>query len=99
MKRLFVITSLAVSACAGTSVASVEVALTGAEHAATTYVTQPACPAGTSVATCSDPSLVAKIKAADNLAYTAVQGARAGTVSTADAMKAVNALSALVPTK
>jgi hypothetical protein len=77
-------------------VAQAENALTIAEQAATVYVRLPLCPqaAGT---LCSDATIAAKIKAADNVAYAAVKGAENGTVAPADAVAAVSALSALTP--
>jgi len=97
-RNLAIATVLTLGACAGTTgIAQVETALTAAEHAATVYVTQPACAPGARGVGCSDPTTVTKIKAADNVAYTAVVGARTGKVSTADAMAAVTALTALIP--
>ena len=86
---------LALAACAGTSgLAGTEVALTETERLALAYVTLPACPGA---ALCSDAAVVAKIKAADNIAYAAVMGAKAGKVLPADATAAVAALASLIP--
>jgi hypothetical protein len=83
------------SACANrTSVAMAQVALTAAEQAATAYVTRPPCPA---VTLCSDADVVARIKAADNVAYAAVQAAATGATTPDAAMAAVAGLIALIP--
>lgn len=85
------------SACAGTTtLAQVEVALTGAETAATAYVKLPLCPQPGG-AWCSDPAITAKIKAADMLAYTSVQNAKHGTATPDQAMADVQALAVLIP--
>lgn len=84
----------ALAACA-TTIPATEIALTAAERTALAYVTQPRCTAAP-VVTCSDPATVARIKAADAVAYSAVVAARTGG-STADAAAAVAALAALVP--
>ena len=65
-----------------TDVGTVALALTAAERLAIAYIKLPRCPAP---APCSDPAIVAKIAAADNAAFNAVQAARtgAGTVDAA----------------
>lgn len=89
---------LAFAGCAtGPTVAQAEVALTAAETAALAYVTQPACVGAPASSLCPNASTVAQIKAADTLAYTAVKGAEAGTVTPAAAMTAIASLSALIP--
>lgn len=68
--------------------------LTVAERTALGYVSLPRCPAGAPV--CSDPAIVAKIRQADDAAYTEVKkfeaAARAG--GSADATAAQGALTA-----
>ena len=89
---------LGLSACGSTTaVVSAENALATAETLATQYVKLPACGAPTSPPLCSDAATVAKIKAADNVAYAAVKGFEKGTVSATDAQAAVNGLTALIP--
>ena len=86
--------------CAGTAagrIAQAEVALTAAERVALAYVVQPACLPGKAAVTCSYPATVAKIKAADTLAFTAVMAAKSGTVSAEDALAAVSALTSIIP--
>lgn len=97
-------TSLAVAAlialagCAGTKgIAETETALTAAETAALAYVTQPACVGVAASATCPSAATKTAIHNADNIAYAAVQAAKKGTVSPADAAAAVAALTALLP--
>lgn len=85
---------------AGT-VAATEIALTTAESLAFHYATLPTCP--TAAPACSDPAVVARIKAADNTAYAAVKAARAATAAGNDngtvaaASAAVAALNAAIP--
>lgn len=97
--------SLGLGACsqnnAAASVAALETTLTAAETAALHYTTLPPCPQPTPV--CSEPDVVAQIKAADATAYNAVQAAeasvRAGNApDVTGAELAVAALVALVPT-
>jgi hypothetical protein len=111
MKRLFAVTiAVGLAACStappapSTTIASAEVALTAAEKTATAYVTLPLCPAGATTGpngkVCSQPVLVAKIKAADDVAYDAVLAARDGTGSVQqiiDAVSALSAATALIP--
>lgn len=98
MNRSVFALPLLLAACSGTNgAAQAEVALTAAETAALAYVTQPACVGARSSATCPSPATVAAIKAADTVAYTAVKGAEAGTVTVAQANAAVAALAALLP--
>lgn len=73
-----------------------ETALTGAEKAATIYVRLPLCPSPVG-ALCSSAAVSAQIKAADNVAFTAVTGLRDGKVSPADATAAVAGLVAVIP--
>jgi hypothetical protein len=96
--------ALALAGCANsggtqTAVAGTEVALTAAEKAATLYVTLPQCGPAHPAPICSDAPVIAKIKAADNVAFDAVMAARAGgsdaKVATANA--AIAALVELIP--
>jgi hypothetical protein len=101
MNRLPTIAAvLMLAGCAQTVPAS-EIALTAAEATALQYVTLPACaPGATSQpggALCSQATVVAQIKAADNTAFTAVKAAESGTGMQAAASAAVAALSSLVP--
>jgi hypothetical protein len=91
---LFLAASL--TACASNGVAQTEVGLTSAEQLAMQYVTLPACPSATG-ALCSDPSITAKIKAADDVAYAAVKGLENGTVTAAAAQAAVASLLSVIP--
>ena len=79
-----------------TTVAEAEVGLTVAERGAFQYAKLPACPA---VALCSDPAIVVKIKAADNVAFAAVRVAAKSAAGSdiAAAMSAIASLSALLP--
>jgi uncharacterized membrane protein YtjA (UPF0391 family) len=91
---------LGLTGCAGTAagrIAQAEVALTAAERAALAYVVLPACALGQAAVTCSDPSTVAKIKASDTFAFTAVMAAKDGKVSPDDALAAVSALTTIIP--
>lgn len=92
-----VLVGLCAAGCSTNNVAQAEVALTAAETAALAYVTQPACVGAPASATCPSPAVMAQIKAADTVAYTAVKGAENGTVTVAQAMSAVNSLTALLP--
>lgn len=100
--RIFLTCSLlALGACqagtpAQTPVAEAEVALTTAERLALHYVTLPACPKAT---LCSDAATVAKIKAADNVAYAAVKAARANNTdaNVAAANAAIAGLLSIIP--
>jgi hypothetical protein len=78
------------------AVDAVSVALTAAERAATAYVMLPPCPSPNGTV-CSDPSTVAKIKAADNAAYAAVVAYRNGTGTQAAADAALAVLASLIP--
>lgn len=90
------------AACSGQTtaqtVAQVEVALTAAEKAATIYVQLPLC-STTKSKVCSDAAVANKIKAADNVAFDAVQAARQSNDSakTAAAAAAVKALTDIIP--
>ncbi len=98
--------ALSLGACSTTqpaaTVAATEIALTSAEVLAFHYVTLPPC-GGASTVACSNPALVARIKAADTKAYDAVKVARAATGAGSDngtvaaASAAVAALVAIVP--
>jgi hypothetical protein len=100
MKHLFLLCLLLPAACGTTqtaqTVAASEVALTAAEATAFKYATLPSCPVTTGTL-CSQPAIVAQIKAADNIAYAAVKAAEGGTGDAALAAAAVAALVALVP--
>jgi hypothetical protein len=54
-------------------------------------------PAGKVAWTCSDPATVAKIKSYAATALAAVKAAEAGTGAIADAVTAINALTAILP--
>jgi hypothetical protein len=85
----------ALSGCADpVTLPMVQVALTGAEQSATEYVMLPPCP---TARPCSDATVIAQIKAADNIAYATVKAAEVGTVTPQAAMAAVAGLSALIP--
>lgn len=90
MRALATALLLVLGACAtsspGGAVASAQVALTVAETSAAAYEKAPG----------ANPAVVAKIKAADNLAYAAVQAAAAGGSVTA-AEADIAALAVLVP--
>lgn len=81
-----------------TAIAETEVALTAAEKAATIYARLPQCPKAAPV--CSDAPVVAKVKAADTTAFTAVMAARnsGDDQKTAIASAAVAALVSVIPT-
>lgn len=76
------------------SVAAAVIALTSAEKAALIYTSLPACP---TAPVCADSVLKAKIKAADNTAYTAVKAAESDASMLAVALTAVQTLSNLIP--
>lgn len=94
--------ALTLSACASqqaatvttNSVAGAEIALTSAEKAALVYTSLPRCPG---VALCSDPTLVTKIKSADNVAYGAVMAARSNSALVAVALTSIQNLTNLIP--
>lgn len=68
------ISLLALSAChtpPKNDISAMQAGLTAAEATAFQYVTLPAC-SGSNGPGCSDPAISAKIKAADNAAYTAL---------------------------
>lgn len=79
MKHIYTIIALLVlAACSSgqqqSSIAALEVGLATAETAATSYKNLPPCVTlGSGV--CSDIGVVAQLKAADNLAYTAIKSA------------------------
>lgn len=106
MKRIAIIgfacCALALAACTTpavqTDAAAAEVALTTAERLALAYTTLPQCGAAGATAICSDPAIKAKIKAADNTAYTAVKAAETGGTTVAAAVAAIAALQAVIPT-
>lgn len=77
------------------SIAALEVGLATAETAANAYKNLPACSA--TVTVCSDPAIVAKIKAYDNTAYTTIKTAEgtAATGATVDLTASSAALAAL----
>jgi hypothetical protein len=98
MKRILLSAAVlgSLAACSTSNIAQTEVALTIAERLALVYVTQPVCvPAGPPV--CSDPAIVAQIKAADAVAYSAVKQAQAGKLDPSQAATEVAALAALIP--
>jgi hypothetical protein len=79
------------------SLPSIEVALAVAETAANGYKNLPPC----GVAPCCDPAIVAKMKAADNVAYDAVKAAQksaaaGSSVDVTAAMAALGAFQALI---
>lgn len=81
---------------ADNSVAAAETALTAAEQAATLYTSLPRCaPHGSPL--CSQASVVASIKAADNTAYSAVVAARHNKAMLSLALQAIADLRAAVP--
>ena len=98
MRKIILAGTLALAGCSGVTasndVASTAVALTGAERLASVYVALPRCPA---TAPCSDPAVVAQIKAADNAAYAAVKQAEANPSMSGAAAAAVSALLVLIP--
>jgi hypothetical protein len=100
MKHLFLLCLLLPAACGTTqtaqTVAASEVALTAAEATAFKYATLPSCPSPTGTL-CSQPAIVAQIKAADNIAFAAVKAAEGGAGDAALAAAAVAALVALIP--
>ena len=100
MKRIAFAAIAALAACSSTqqsqTVAGAEVALTAAEAAAFQYVTLPVCPVSNGTL-CSSPAISAQIKAADNVAFAAVNSAKAGSSSVATAMAAIASLSAAIP--
>jgi hypothetical protein len=81
-----------------TAVARTEVALTAAEKAATLYVTLPQCPKASPF--CSEAAIITQVKAADNVAYSAVMQARSGgdDAKVAAANAAIATLVSLIPT-
>ena len=100
MKRIAVAAIAALAACSSAqqsqTVAGAEVALTAAEAAAFQYVKLPLCPASDGTL-CSNVAISAQIKAADNVAFAAVNSAKAGSGSVATAMAAIASLSAVIP--
>jgi hypothetical protein len=78
-------------------IAATELSLTAAENLALVYTQLPRCSAGATTAVCSDPTVVASIKAADTTAYNAVKAAENNPALAATAASAVNALSAVIP--
>jgi hypothetical protein len=100
MKYLALAAVVLLSACNATvaisnDVAAAEVSLTAAEQAALIYTNRPRC--GGTVTLCSDPATVAKIKALDNQAYTAVTMARDNKGTLSAAIAAVSAFSLAIP--
>lgn len=82
------------SAGVGADIAAAEQSLTAIEQAALIYTSLPRCPAA---APCSDPATVAKIKALDNQAYTAVMAARNNSALLSAAIAAITNFSAAIP--
>lgn len=78
------------------SVAEAEILLTAAENTATVYVQLPNCPAPKG-GLCSDAATRDKIKAADNVAYSAVKAARANAGTVAAAVSAIAGLIVATP--
>jgi hypothetical protein len=87
-------TSAQDTATVANSVAAAETALTVAESAATVYVKLPPC-GGTSKI-CSNPSVIAKILAYDNTAYTAVKAAENNSGTIAAALTALTTFQGLI---
>jgi hypothetical protein len=87
-------TSAQTTATVANSVASAEVALTVAEAAATAYVKLPACGGVSKI--CSDATVIAKIKAADVTAYTAVKAAESNAGTIADALTALTTFQTVI---
>jgi hypothetical protein len=77
------------------SIAALEVGLATAETAAVAYKDLPPC--GGTATVCSDPAIVAQMKAADNKAYDAIKAAeaKAATGASVDLTAATAALSLL----
>lgn len=84
MKRLFLLSVLALTSCSTIQelytdvpkeVATMEAALATAEHTAMIYVTLPVCGKTTALA-CRTPAVTKQIGAADMAAYTAIEAAR-----------------------
>lgn len=96
MRALILCAGIALAACstmnAQTDIAAIEVGLTGAETAAKAYAQLPS----------ADPAIVAKIKAADQVAFTTVKAAEAAAKAGASpdlaaSLAALTALQALIP--
>lgn len=93
-----VLAAAMVAACSTTNTDQVEVALTAAEKAATNYIRLPLCTA-VNRPICSDATVSAQIKQADNAAYDAFKAWQKNPSATTQAavMSALSALSAAVP--
>jgi hypothetical protein len=78
------------------STAAAETALTGAEKAATNYVTLPLCVSGGPII-CSNAAISAQIKAADNIAVADLAKLKAGSVAVSVVLADIAALTAAVP--
>jgi len=100
MKPLLLAGALLLAACGAdpTAVNATKVALTAAETAATIYVQLPLCPQPTG-RLCSDASVSAQIKTADQVAYDGVKSMSDGKLSAADASALVARLVTLIPVK
>lgn len=79
-----------------TDVAAAEIALTAAERLAFIYTSLPHCLSAPSPV-CSDPATVAKIKALDNRAYSAVVAARNNAALVGLAVVAITDLRNTIP--
>lgn len=99
MKRLALCAALLLAGCGVSqeSIYAAKTALTAAEHAATNYITLPLCPQPSGI--CSEKAISDKIKAADQVAYGAVQSLSSGKISLTQATDAINGVIALVPVR
>jgi hypothetical protein len=104
-KLLLVLPILALAGCGSTasvqttydnSTAAAETALTGAEKAATNYVTLPLCASGGQLI-CSSAAISAQIKAADNTAVADLAKMKAGSVTLSVVLADIAALTAAIP--
>jgi hypothetical protein len=80
-----------------TTVAGAEIALTAADTVATKYITQPLCPKGVVLITCSDPATASSLKSYGQKASDVLKQAQAGTATLAAAVAALNAFTAATP--
>lgn len=112
MKRIAVLSLAALAGCSYVNavmhpvspqeVAAIEVALTAAENLASNYTKLTPCGTPGVTAICADPTLKAKIKNDDNVAYSAVQTLKTSSASGAPAalsaaQAAISAFNADVP--
>lgn len=95
--------ALALGACTGASIAvqndvlAAEQSLTTAEQVALIYTSLPRCGTPGASSICSDPTMVAKIKALDDQAYAAVKAAEQNQALLSNALAAISSLVAATP--